>query len=175
MSDEGRRVFSLVGICKVVGEHLCSERCVAVGLDEYAGTIVESDGGVVVVYDRGLYTVDRGLHFVEALLAPVEAGKAGPLESGMRAGSDGLLEFALGGGEIFLAVGDGCAQVMGAGWVDFVELGGDGLRLVDAATDDTGSLAIKLAKVGEGVGVARVELDGLFELRTRLAGEAEGV
>ena len=175
VSNKCGRVFSLVGAGQVLREHLCGERGVTFGFDKHAGTIEESHRSMAVACSSGLRTVDRGLHFVEPILMPVEAGEAGPLKSGMGTGGDSLLELALGGGEIFLPVGDGCAQVMRTSWIDLVELGGDGLSLVNAAANNTGSLAIELAKVGEGVGVARIEADGLFKLRACLASEAEGV
>ena len=119
--------------------------------------------------------MDCRLHLIEALLAAVEAGEARPLKGWMRTRGDGQLELFFSGGGIFLALGDGGAQVMSAGGINLVELVGDGLRLVDTAADYAGSLAIKLAEVGEGVGVAWIEADGFFELRTRTAGEAEGI
>ena len=65
-------------------------------------------------------------------------------------------------------------HLVGADGIDLIQLRGHSLCLVDASAHHGGRGVVKLAQIGQRIGAARIQADGLFHLGADSLGELEG-
>src|ERR1019366_7140768 len=117
-----------------------------------------------VAFCRTHATVDRRFHIRPAFPLAIEAGQCRPVQSRMWGGGNCVLVLALGRAVVLASLGDARAQLMGTGHVYFVQLRGHLLCLAGSAPNHRWSFLVKLAKIGERLGVARIELCRFLKL-----------